>query len=248
MKKQDIKAEIAFFNKAVIQGRVETASNELYEQVFFRIKPYLGDNIMEAGCGSGAFGQRIKREKPQASLIGVDLTPAMIDLAGKKKIYDSLFCKNIEDETVFVKEKFDTIVCPYLLHHLPSIQHVTNNFYKWLKPGGYLIIIDPNGSNLVLKFSYILRLIIMKIFIIQNNFASVNEKNKSISEFMFYLNNYKLKSVNTFFYNHKRSRSSHQASLLLYVFSLVRQEILKLYSYLPFIPFGGSDLIIVAKK
>lgn len=247
MKKQDIQAEIAFFQKAAREGRVNTVSEEVYHQILAKIKPYLGHRVLEAGCGAGTFGERIKRKKPQITLIGVDLTKKMIDLAKEKGIYQKLYCQNIEDKTTFKKLSFDAIICPYLLHHLPEAQRSINNFHRWLKPGGYLIIIDPNGSNFILKISYLMRIIGAQFIDYNNNFASINEKNKTVPEFKRHLYRYKIIKIITF--QHKNPQNQKiNFPFAIKVLGWIRKKIVKLYAYLPFIKWKGSDLIIVAQK
>lgn len=247
MKKQDIKAEIAFFQKAATEGRVNTVSEDVYNQILSQIEPYLDRQVLEAGCGAGTFGERIKKKKPGVTLMGVDLTRKMIDLASQKGIYKRLCCRNIEDKTTFKKLTFDTIVCPYLLHHLPEAQRSIDNFYKWLKPGGYLIIIDPNGSNFILKISYLLRIIGAQFIDYNNNYASANEKNKSVSEFKNHLSHYKIIKIRTF--QHKNPQNQKlNFPFIIKILGWTRKKILKLYAYLPFIKWKGSDIIIVAQK
>jgi ubiquinone/menaquinone biosynthesis C-methylase UbiE len=247
MKRQDIEAEIKFFDRvAEERGHFDSVSEDVYDLIFFQITPYLNGRCLEAGCGSGSFGERIKAKKPNIDLIGVDLNQKSIDTVREKSNYIQLIAGNVEDANLFEAQSLDTIVCPYLMHHLPDIHCSMENFYVWLKPGGHLVIIDPNGSNLVMKASYLLRML-LSYFMDVRNYASVNERHKAVTEFKKNLKQYKIISIKTF--KHKESESfSSGCSLWLLVLGRLRNLLLKCYELIPFFKYKGSDLIIIAQK
>lgn len=244
---QDIQAEIDFFNKiAEEEGHFDTISDDIYKLIFNKINPYFGNNLLEAGCGCGAFGLRIKQKKHSINIVGVDINQKFIDSAKKTEIYNNLICANLEDKNIFQSAEFDTIVCPYILHHFPDMRNVINNFLYWLKPNGYLIIIDPNGSNLILKMSYLLRLLLSK-FIDTKNYASINESHKSISDLLKNLKKMQICLIETFEHKPRFGFKLFPFSFLEF-FTIIQKILLKIYKLLPFEKFRGSDLIIIAKK
>lgn len=58
----------------------------------------------------------------------------------------------------------------------------TVNKAKKTVPGSFLIIIDSNGSNPILKISFMARKLLSKVVYL-SRFASPNEKSKSVGEF-----------------------------------------------------------------
>lgn len=247
MKKQNIQAEIDFFNKiAENNGSYDTISEDVYNNIFIKINPHIKNRVLEAGCGTGAFGLRIKKHHPNIHIIGVDLNQKLVNIAKGTEIYEKLLCANLEDQGIFKQSEFDTIICPYLLHHLPDMQQVVDNFYYWLKPNGYVVIIDPNGSNLIMKISQLLRVILSK-FIDIGDYASINEAHKSVCEFKRCLAKYKMCSIETF--QHK-SRVPFKLFPFSYVnvFAIIQKTLLKFYEFLPFVKYPGSDLIIISEK
>jgi predicted TPR repeat methyltransferase len=69
----------------------------------------LQGKILDLGCGTGLLGQELKT--PQNQLIGVDISPQMLDLARQKSVYDEL----VEDDIIhylqtYKKELPQTIV------------------------------------------------------------------------------------------------------------------------------------------
>ncbi|MCX6794949.1 MAG: glycosyltransferase [Candidatus Falkowbacteria bacterium] len=244
---QNISAELEFFDRiAAEHGGMDTISEEAYEIIFNKIKPYLRGSLLEAGCGSGPFGLKIKQNFLNISITGVDINKKFIDLAERTGVYNKLICANLENKDIFFSNSFEVIICPYTVHHFPDISQVINNFFYWLKPGGYLLLIEPNGSNLVLRLSYWLRIILSK-FINIKTWASVNESHKSVSELTANLNNFKICSIDSFAL---QARRKARLSLLnpISILAFIQKILLEFYQYCPFVKFGGSDLIIIAKK
>lgn len=247
MHSQNVKAEIDFFNKVAESGNhYDTISEEGYKYIFKIIKKYVRGYVLDAGCGSGAFGKRISSEFSILKIDGVDLNSTFVKMANKLNVYNLLKSGNIEDLDLYKKRQFDTIICPYLLHHLPSVKTAINNYHEWLKPGGYLIIIDPNGSNLVLRFSYLIRQLV-SIFFKNNIYGSTNESHKKISEFVRGLKKFDIKTITSFQHSSITSKHSFPKSLieLLVIF---QSKILIIYNLLPWVRYPGSDIIIVARK
>lgn len=247
MNTQDVKSEIEFFDKkANIYDHYDTMSEKDYKQILDKIISYLGRNILDAGCATGEFAIRIKKIKTNIKISGIDLNNKFINIAATTGIYNKVICENIEKENVFMKNEFDTIVCLNLLHHFPNIQNVINNCWRWLKPNGFLIIIDPNGSNLILKISYFIRLLMSK-FVRDNYCASPNESHKTIGTFVKALGNYNIVKIESL-------EDSLPYPIRFFPFSLMntlvytRKKLLDFYKKLPFIKYGGCGLLIIARK
>ena len=247
MNTQDIKSEIKFFDKIADKyDHYDTISEKDYKQILDKIIPYLGNNILDAGCATGDFAKRIKKIKANIKISGIDLNKKLIKLAALSRIYNKVICGNIENETIFKKNEFDTIICLSLLHHFPDIKYVINNCRRWLKPNGYLIIIDPNGSNLILKISYFIRLLMGK-FVRDNNCASPNESHKTVSTFVKALGNFNIVKIESL-------EDNLPYPIRFFPFSFMntlvytRKKLLDFYKKLPFVKYGGSGLIIVAQK
>lgn len=245
MKKQNIQAEIDFFDKIIEYD--DSFSEREYKIIFDKIAPYLNGYMLEAGCSSGSFGVRTKQLRPNLYIVGVDINQKFINLAQERNVYDKLLCANLEDRILFNKSEFNTVFCPFVLHHLPDLKNTIDNLDFWLKPGGYLIIVDPNGSNLILRMSYLLRKILFKFINNVKNYASINESNKSVASFKKCLKNYEICFIETF--NRDSNIKLNSISFfLIYLLSFIRKVLLMAYRAIPFLKYSGSDLIIVARK
>ena len=105
--------------------------------------------ILDAGSGSGIVSRHIAETNPASEVIGCDLSPERVKQAGVSASHISNLKFQREDLThlSFDNASFDTIITRYVLEHL-SPEHLIqaiDEFYRCLKPGATLHIIDLDG-------------------------------------------------------------------------------------------------------
>ena len=101
--------------------------------------PSSKSKILDVGCGTGhhvaSFGSK------GLDVIGIDISPSMIKKA-KENFPDYKF--NIADAldgSIFEPNSFTHILCMYFtVYYFKDKTQFFNNCFKWLMPGGYLII------------------------------------------------------------------------------------------------------------
>src|SRR5690242_3490326 len=117
------------------------------ERLFDGIKAALGERsglrVLDLGCGSGFAGVVLK--PISARLIGIDLSPDMIELARKRAIYDVLEVAEITDWLDRTSEHFDLISCCDCLIYFGDLRRITAAAAKRLKPGGILALTTESG-------------------------------------------------------------------------------------------------------
>jgi SAM-dependent methyltransferase len=100
--------------------------------------------IFDIGCAKGAFTSRIKKLRPMAQILAVDIAPTAIKKAKKKYGYLGIDFKamDILKEYKNLNEKFDLIVMSQLMWYvLPKFEEIVNYLIKKvLKNDGYLLI------------------------------------------------------------------------------------------------------------
>ena len=99
---------------------------------------------LEVACGPGLIARGLAERVD--SVHGVDLTPAMIELAREEAIEAGL--KNVSfslgDATAlqFEPGSFDGALTRFSLHHIPAPKRVLVELVRVLRPGGWLIVGD----------------------------------------------------------------------------------------------------------
>ena len=101
-------------------------------------------SILEAGCG-----QRwsVDLTGTEYSLTGVDLDADALDLR-KTKVHDLdvAICGDL-CSLELPEASFDVVYSSFVLEHVPRADVALQNFFKWLKPGGLLVLILPDRDS-----------------------------------------------------------------------------------------------------
>ena len=100
-------------------------------------EPAKGLNVLDAGCGTGLAHTHLN---PHASkLLGMDLSPKMLDQARQKKDYDQLICASLETGIARYDDYFDLIASIDTLIYFGDLNQVLAVMNGALKNGGYLV-------------------------------------------------------------------------------------------------------------
>jgi predicted TPR repeat methyltransferase len=109
-------------------------------------------DVLDAGCGTGLCGPFLS---PYArNLIGVDLSPAMLEHARGKAVYNQLVA---EELTAFLKrhdQTFDLIVSADTLVYFGALEDAVHSAARALKPGGRLIFTVEDAIDDSDRMSY----------------------------------------------------------------------------------------------
>lgn len=99
-------------------------------------KPIL--DVLDAGCGTGLLGIHLR---PAArTLVGVDLSPKMLQQARDKRLYDALHEANINDILKQNQDAFDLITFADVLIYFGDLQEVIECSARSLRPNGRLAL------------------------------------------------------------------------------------------------------------
>lgn len=109
--------------------------------------------ILDLGCGTGSTTLMLKRQFPQAEVIGLDLSPYMLVVADDKAQQANLkieLRQGNAEQTGFPDASFDLVTATLLLHETPPIVscNILQECFRLLKPGGEVLILDGNQKNL----------------------------------------------------------------------------------------------------
>src|SRR5262249_29473387 len=104
-----------------------------------------GLSILDLGCGSGLVGASVSTLA--AKLIGVDMSPEMIELARARGIYDQLEVAEITEWLERGQTQFDLVISCDCLIYFGDLGAVTRAAAKRLKPGGFLAMSMERGDR-----------------------------------------------------------------------------------------------------
>lgn len=104
--------------------------------------------IVEIGCGTGEYAQKIATKFPKAKLIALDISKKIIEVAKRK-------CQGLKNVSFVVKSAYDTglennsadvVYGFYVLHHL-DLPIAEREISRILKPEGLVFFYEPNILN-----------------------------------------------------------------------------------------------------
>lgn len=144
-----------------------------------------GQNVLDAGCGSGIICRMLAliNAKKNVHFHGIEVSKETAFLAQKRiegiELFSNITLTQANLENVpYPDESFDAIICRYVYEHMANPQQVTDEFFRLLRPGGKLMVIDSNG---------------LLINIRSNHYPQINEFQdklavKGIPNFDFFIN------------------------------------------------------------
>jgi len=114
--------------------------------MFDRIEPFLGNSVLEVGCGIGNitkfFGDR--------RVVGVDINDKQLAEVRKVLGHGIFLNQDIVDMDVekFRRYNFDTVVCLNVLEHIKRDSIALRKMFDVLESGGRAILLVPAGNFL----------------------------------------------------------------------------------------------------
>ncbi len=99
-----------------------------------------GKIVLDAGCGTGHFCQLLEKNKA-SKIVGLDLSPAMIEIAKKASPLIEFRCQDIS-VIPLEREYFDFILCSLVIGHIADLGPAMDNLLGSLKKGGIILLTD----------------------------------------------------------------------------------------------------------
>lgn len=143
------------FNSVLISKKhsVKKYYVEIIKEIITR-----NDKVIDYGCGSGGF---IISTSPHCKeIIGVEISEKFV-IEGNKAIKElgienGSIVQIMNNQTSFTNGYFDVLIMIDVIHHLESIESTLAEAIRVLKPGGKIIIFEPNKLNPLLALMCLL--------------------------------------------------------------------------------------------
>ena len=104
------------------------------------------ESVLEAGPGSGFFSAGLRFVFPDIKITVMDINSDILKSAGRQHGFETI--QQIPDHFVpACVGKFDLIIARDILEHVTDISKVLENIYEYLRTGGILHFITPNGKE-----------------------------------------------------------------------------------------------------
>jgi 2-polyprenyl-3-methyl-5-hydroxy-6-metoxy-1,4-benzoquinol methylase len=101
--------------------------------------------IVDVGCGAGALGAMLKRERPGVEVRGVE--PVESKAMDARGVLDDVLCGQADDPLPENWPRPDCVIFSDVLEHMIDPWKTLRLWHDRLAPGGYLVISIPNVGH-----------------------------------------------------------------------------------------------------
>jgi predicted TPR repeat methyltransferase len=95
--------------------------------------------VLDAGCGTGLAGAALRSAGFTGELIGIDLSPASIELARRRGIYTGLTVTDLQQPLELDDRSVDGVICVGVMTYVPDVAAVWGEFCRVTRPGGVIV-------------------------------------------------------------------------------------------------------------
>lgn len=101
------------------------------------------ETVLEVGCGTGIHAERLVAGHPKVRYIGLDVSRGMLKQAAARVDATSLVEADAQNLPI-ATDGVDVVIGTAVLHHLERQTKTLAEFYRVIRPGGHLVLMEPN--------------------------------------------------------------------------------------------------------
>jgi ubiquinone/menaquinone biosynthesis C-methylase UbiE len=149
---QAFTAQAASFNASTMAN---TAA--VLDELVDAADPQPGQRWLEAACGPGIVTRRLAPRT--GSVLGVDLTPAMVELGRREA--EGAGLGNVDFQvadataTGLADASFDGAITRFSLHHIPLPGRLVTEMARLVRPGGRVVVLDHLADDDVESLAWV---------------------------------------------------------------------------------------------
>ncbi len=100
-------------------------------------------DVLEVGCGTGAFAARLADELPGVALLAVDQSPRFVELTRERGVPAQV--QDVQ-HLLAPDAAYDVVLALWMLYHVPDLDRGLGELRRVLRPGGRLVAVT-NGDE-----------------------------------------------------------------------------------------------------
>lgn len=143
--------------KTWVNRVLDVALEDLQELMPEKKQTY--ETVVDVGCGYGHSLKKLSEQFSPSLLIGLDVDMDMINASKAYSLKENLHAKLIHcssNNVPLASNSVDLIFCHQTFHHIIEQQKAISEFFRILKPGGYLLFAESTKYYI---HSWIIRLL-----------------------------------------------------------------------------------------
>ncbi len=103
------------------------------------------NDVLEVGCGTGAFAARLVAALPDATVVALDQSERFVDLTGSRGVDARL--GDLHD-LPFADDSFDCVVALWMLYHVEDLHRGLAETRRVLRPDGTFVAVTNGDDHL----------------------------------------------------------------------------------------------------
>lgn len=114
----------------------------VYRPVLEKLLALNWSSLLDVGAGTGEMLRMLATARPEARYSGIDISPEMVETAGKKLGGAADLKQGDAENLPFGDNSFDIVICNDSFHHYPDPGKALSEFMRVLRLGGTLLVSD----------------------------------------------------------------------------------------------------------
>ena len=109
-------------------------------------------NLIDIGCGNGAFLEFLRNTAPEIALHGLDYSAEMVKRS-RERLPSAEITEGDAESMPLPDNTFDGVSCHMSIHHYPHPELALSEMYRILRPGGIVLINDLTGPDWLIRLT-----------------------------------------------------------------------------------------------